>query len=358
MYQPTAYDPQYNQPDYWQLQAQQWKAKQAGANGDPSSTTIAPPLPIPPHLQNHHSHTSTPPHASSSTNKLTSNQSDHHTPPSMSRNDSPLLDSSSRDKSVEKEEENAAKTLDHSVDLDTRLKMLMKDKSSAVPAFLLESLIGEEEEEKAEEEVETSVNNEDNNASSPISFEEIKPLSRAPSPFLSRDHYLNCHSENVRIEREKYEKEMSQRSAQKRRGRRGGGRPDSRNSDAMSLSSLSSGENNILEEGPVLDANSHQYPNYYGYPNYPGGHHPSDMTGYYPTPGASGMPGSYPMYPGQPYNQHHPGMPHGYYGSNDPAQWGYNQWGGQQMPGYSNDDPMSIYQGGKADKKAIRPLIR
>ena len=78
---------------------------------------------------------------------------------------------------------------------------------------------------------------------------------------MSRDHYLNCHSEYVRIEREKHEKEMSERSSQKRhqgsrnRGRRGGGRPDSRNSDAMSLSSLSSGENNILEDGPrvVID---------------------------------------------------------------------------------------------------------
>ena len=372
MYQPTAYDPQYNHPDYWQLQAQQWKAKQAGANGDPSSTTIAPPLPLPPHLQNHHSHSSTPPHASSSTKQLTPHHSDHHTPPSLSRTDSPLLDkenkfnkpgdlhdgTSSRDKSVDKDDESATKTLDHSVDLDTRLKMLMKDKSSAVPAFLLESLQSEEEEEQVEQEVETVANNEDNHTSSPIVFEETKPLSRAPSPFLSRDHYLNCHSEYVRIERVKFETEMGQKSAQKRRGRRGGGRPDSRNSDAMSLSSLSSGENNILEEGPVLDANSHPYPHYYGYPNHPGGHHPSDMTGYYSTPAATGMPGSYPMYPGHPYNQNHPGLPHGYYGSNDPAEWGYNQWSGHQMPGYPNDDPMLMYQGGKADEKALRPLLR
>ena len=228
MYQPTMYDPQYNQADYWQLQAQQWKAKQAGANGDPSSTTIAPPLPIPPHLQNHHSMGSTPPPASSS-KQLTPHHSDHHTPPSLSRTDSPLLDkdsknnksgdpkdgNSSRDKSVEKEEPSAAKTLDHSVDLDTRLKMLMKDKSSAVPAFLLESLQSEEEEEEqVEQEVETVVNNGNqdsfnNHTPSPFPLEEFKPLSRAPSPFMSRDHYLNCHSEYVRLEREKHEKEIT-----------------------------------------------------------------------------------------------------------------------------------------------------
>ena len=382
------YDPQYNQADYWQLQAQQWKAQQAGANGEPSSTTIAPPLPIPPHLQNHPSMGSTPPPPASSSKQLTPHHSDHHTPPSLSRTDSPLLDkdsknnksgdpkdgNSSRDKSVEKEEPSAAKTLDHSVDLDTRLKMLMKDKSSAVPAFLLESLQSEEEEEQVEQEVETLVENGNqdslnNHAPSPFPLEELKPLSRAPSPFLSKDHYLNCHSEYIRIEREKHEKEMSERSSQMRhqgsrnRGRRGGGRPDSRNSDAMSLSSLSSGENNILEEGPVLDGHSHPYSHYYGYPHHPGGHHPSDVTGYYPT---SGIPGSYPMYPGHPYDssnvpphlmgggsQYHPGMPHGYYGSHDPAEWGYSQ-----MPGYPNDDPMLMYQGGKTDKKSIRPLIR
>merc|ERR1712226_1746301 len=46
-------------------------------------------------------------------------------------------------------------------------------------------------------------------------------------------------------------------------------------------------------------------------------------------------------------------MPHGYYGSHDPAEWGYSQ-----MPGYPNDDPMLMYQGGKTDKRSIRPLVR
>ena len=299
---------------------------------------------------------------------------------------------SDKDKSVEKDESNAAKALDHSVDLDTRLKMLMKDKSSAVPAFLLESLQSEEEEEEAVQEVETTAtNNLNQNSYSPSSclIEEVKPLSRAPSPFISRDHYLNCHAEQVKIEQARHEKEMSmQRSSQKRhqgsrsRGRRGGTRPDSRNSDAMSLSSLSSGENNILEDGPMLEGHSQLYPHhYYGYPPHhpsyhPGGLNPSDAShGYYQSSATTHA--SYPMYPapGNQYDaanmpphlmgrsQYHPGMSHpGNYGAHGTnTDWGYGNWGGNggMATGYPNDDPMLIFQqGGKSDKKSIRPLVR
>lgn len=404
------YDPQYNQEDYWQAQAQQWKAMQqvSSANGDTSTvastaTTAAsavgnPPLPIPPHLQNHHSMGSTPPPASSTTSSK--QLTPHQTPPSLSRTDSPLLEKEARsnkvgelqdersdkDKSVEKDESNAAKSLDHSVDLDARLKMLMKDKSSAVPAFLLDCLQSEEEEEEVEQEVEsTAANNLNQNSYSPSScpIEELKPLSRAPSPFLSRDHYLNCHEEQVKVEQARHDNEMSQQSSsQKRhqggrsRGRRGGARPDSRNSDAMSLSSLSSGENNILEDGPMLEGHSQLYPpQYYGYPPHhpsypPGGLNPSDAShGYYQSSATTHA--SYPMYPapGHPYDaanmpphlmgrsQYHPGMPQpGNYGTH-----GYGNWGGNggMGAGYPNDDPMLIFQqGGKSDKKSIRPLVR
>ena len=384
MYQPTIYDPQYSQPDYWQVQAQQWKVMQA-ANGDPSSvssSTNVPPLPIPPHLQqNHHSSVGSP---STSSKQPTPHQTDHHTPPSLSRTDSPLLDKDSKniksvdvnedklnaDKKEVEKEDTKANSLDHSVDLDTRLKMLMKDKSSAVPAFLLESLqTDEEEEEEVEQALEIATTSHMNKNSSntcspsPHIVEDLKPLSRAPSPFISRDHYLVCHEDQVKIQRAKQEREMD-RGSQKRqqggksRGRRGG-RPESRNSDAMSLSSLSSGENNILEEGPMIGS----HPHYYGYSSYPvGAVHPSDASGYYQSSGA--VPGSYHMYPGStghpnvpPHfmgGSQYPGMHHNQYGEHD---WGYN-WGGNAVPGYPTDDPMLMYQGGKSDKKTIRPLVR
>ena len=395
MYQPTGYDPQYNQADYWQVQAQQWQAMQA-ANGDSvlKNSTAAPvPLPIPPHLQNHHSHGSTPPPTSTS-RQQTPHQVDSHTPP-LNRTDSPLLDNevrdnkvgevveekpcvNTRDKSVEKDDTNTggAKSLDHSVDLDTRLKMLMKDKSSVVPAFLFESLQSDEDEE-VEEEVETTTINVNQNSLNMYSpsgavVEELKPLSRAPSPFLSQNHYLDCHAERVKCEQVKREKEMSKLQKRHQGGRSRGrrGRPDSRNSDAMSLSSLSSGENNILEEGPLLEG--HPHPSYYyGYPSYPaGGLHPPDGSGYYQHSAVA--PGAYPMYPGVPGHAYdaanmppphlmggpqYAGMPHSQYGSTG-ADWSYN-WGGNVMgTGYPTDDPMSIYQAGKSDKKSIRPLVR
>ena len=375
-YQPTQYDPQFNQANYWQEQAQRY-AMQA-ANGDKASSSSSAPLPIPPHLQHQQNVMGTTPPSISSSSKqhATPHEADHFTPPTLSRTGSPLLDKDAKndeikerklvkDGSGENEEDSKeSKACDHSVDLDTRLKMLMKDKSSVVPAFLFESLQADEEEEEVETANDEANNSMNQNSSdiqcSPSTYnaiENMKPLSRAPSPFLSQEHYLHCHNERIQIEQAKREKEVGRGSQKKSQGRNRGrrGRPDSRNSDAMSLSSLSSGENNILEEGPTLDPSSY----YYGYP-------PSAYPGYYPGT-ASHVPGSYPyVHPGHPYDASNP--PHLMAGSEmHPGydyrgqEWGYTGWAGpngQAPMMYSTDDPMLMYQNGKSDKRSIRPLVR
>ena len=84
---------------------------------------------------------------------------------------------------------------DGQVDLDTRLKMLMKGGiSSAVPAFLLEG-VGKSDDENVE--VEDELAKIDLNKDKQKSKYELikKPLSRPPSPFLSEKIYLEAHKE-------------------------------------------------------------------------------------------------------------------------------------------------------------------
>lgn len=98
---------------------------------------------------------------------------------------------------------------DHQVDLDTRLKMLMKDKTGAMPAFLMEELNGSEseaEEGEAKDDDEVALmasqmaRHEDLKQFFPLLPDEI-PLERAPSPFLTPDHYLEAHKEFLRERR-------------------------------------------------------------------------------------------------------------------------------------------------------------
>ena len=108
--------------------------------------------------------------------------------------------------------------------------------------------------------------------------------------------------------------------------------------DGMSLSSLSSGENNILQQGPL--------PNYYGY-------------GYPPPPGFDPMAQGHQSWYTQQYMQGHPHA----------QQWGnYNgmipHQQHQHYPHYNDQtpwqDPMeAMNEGLKSGKKNVfRPIIK
>ena len=104
------------------------------------------------------------------------------------------------------------------------------------------------------------------------------------------------------------------------KGGGGLGRPISRNSDWMSLSSLSSGDNNILEQGPQqgppppTGGPHYPPPGYPGFPPHPGGPPPPHgwpppMAGYppgYPPPPGHQMHGGWHHLGPGPYG-HHPG---------------------------------------------------
>ncbi|TRY70386.1 hypothetical protein TCAL_08908 [Tigriopus californicus] len=254
LYQPTSYDPNYEKPEYWLQQAQNYAAA--------ASVHAA-------HL--------TQPHPGDLSQM----------PPSMEMgqtlpvpSDVPgVLKEAIDAPPVPSEDQSEG---EHKLDLDTRLKMLMKDKS--VPAFLLQELNAESESESEKEDKLAAPLPTVSGMTAdmtelpqvfPLQPDEV-PLDRAPSPFLSSQHYLTCHKDWLAERRRKIALEMG--GVQSALSEFHTGRPKragSRNSDQMSLSSLSSGDNNILEQGP--DA--------YAAPPY----------GYYPPPVPGGaVPPGYP----------------------------------------------------------------
>ncbi len=272
---------------------------------------------------------------------------------------------------------------DHKVDLDTRLKMLMKGQAGAMPAFLLDELAADASDDEDDKEM-AEINNrqvpdprrQQNGPSSsqvhqqqqqqqqqrqeleePKPFEEWQPLSRPPSPFLTRDQYLSCHQDwqherqvthNIRLQRILRAKALAAASAAKEA-------KANNDDDRMSLSSLSSAENNILEQGPGAlmpgggGAAHGAYHNAYGY-------YPPHQAGY---PGEAG----------QWYQQQHPEgfWPPGYdqqqpqfdkYGRPlfNPASQYYddNQWNSNWT---SLNYVKANMTGGKSDRNLVRPII-
>ena len=129
----------------------------------------------------------------------------------------------------------------------------------------------------------------------------------------------------------------------------------SRNSDQMSLSSLSSGDNNILEQGPqgFPHPGGMQYPYPPGMPPPQGGWYPPApgypphmQQGYYPS-GPYGYPGGGPGPPGGPY----PG---------GPGDWGpgMSHWNGDVNPydAYNMDMAGQSFQ--KPGPKSVRPVMK
>ncbi len=110
------------------------------------------------------------------------------------------------------------------IDLDTRLKMLMKDKTGAMPAFLLQELnSGSDESDK---ETSTDKKSKSKVVDAKDDDDPDAPLSRPPSPFLSAEHYYA----NLKNRTKK-------KSGMGSRNSKSGNRPSSQNSDRMSLSS-------------------------------------------------------------------------------------------------------------------------
>merc|ERR1712223_1457078 len=168
-------------------------------------------------------------------------------------------------------------------------------------------------------------------------FIEEPPLSRAPSPFLSESHYLECHGSWQAKRKSEFEKSQQLKLA--------ASKSSPKSDDRMSLSSLSSAENNILEQGVSLQ------PNYYGYfgappPGYdPSGAHQSHHQGWYT----------------QHYMQHpHQQWPPDY---NIPH---HHQSMMQSYPSYDHQkpwqDPYEVVKeslkSGKSSKNVFRPFIK
>ena len=146
-------------------------------------------------------------------------------------------------------------------------------------------------------------------------------LSRPPSPFLSEVTYQKCHESWQKQKHEDFNKKhgISVKASPK-------------SDDRMSLSSLSSGENNILQQGPTL-------PNYYGYYPPPPGYEQSWYTQQYmqPPPGHGQWPTDYNI--NQQHQQH--------YHQNQQTPW--------QDPYHSIRESL---KSGKSDKNVFRPVIK
>lgn len=289
-YQQTPFD-----PNYWQQEAQKYAAAAATAAGG---------LPHQP------------------------------TPPPSSTN----LDMSFEAPNVIKDEDEKIKDEndedDHQVDLDTRLKMLMKGKAgAAMPSFLLDELNGSEKDESEEEikDIVSKSNNDHLVPELPPSFNPDPILSRPPSPFLSESHYQKCHDAWQNDKREKFNKLHNIENS----------KASPKSDDRMSLSSLSSGENNILQQGPL--------PNYYGYyPPPPGYDHQSWYTQQYMHQPGSGaeISSQWPLDYNVPHQQQHHHHQH-YYQNQNNAIW--------QDPYHSIRESL---KSGKSDKNVFRPVIK
>ena len=286
-YQQTPFD-----PNYWQQEAQKYAAAAATA-------LHTPPQPTP--------------------------------PPSSTNLDMSFEAPNIKDEEKIKDENDED---DHQVDLDTRLKMLMKGKAgAAMPSFLLDELNGSEGEEESEGEIKDIVSKSNNDhlvPELPPTFTPDPILSRPPSPFLSESHYQKCHDAWQNDKREKFNKLHNI------------GQPASKASpksdDRMSLSSLSSGENNILQQGPL--------PNYYGYyPPPPGYDHQSWYTQQYmQQPGGPEGSSQWPLDYNVPHQQQHH---HQNYYQNQNNVW--------QDPYHSIRESL---KSGKSDKNVFRPVIK
>ena len=128
------------------------------------------------------------------------------------------------DESVAEPSRNVAAVDNVVLDLDTRLKLLMKDKTGAMPAFLLQELNSGSDNE-SEKEAEKSPNKKSVEQIGKLEEDEEEddsPLSRPPSPFLSDEHYFA----NLLNRTKKNSETRNAKSA----------RPQSQNSDRMSLS--------------------------------------------------------------------------------------------------------------------------
>lgn len=222
------------------------------------------------------------------------------------------------------------------VDLDTRLKMLMTSGPDNIPAFLQfdkSDSESEQEEEKpalVEEEMEALappqylVTAAHLSQMFPLEPDEV-PLSRPPSPFIGTEEYHQCHKQWLEEKRA-------------RTNPHGGNNGRlSRQSDKMSLSSLSSEDNKILEQGPDTSYPPPP-PGYHGYypPGYPGSQWPAAP----PPPPPGGDYASHHQY----YSQHHPGydstypyaMGEEFYG-HDGQKWGETQGGYPPGQKYTKD---------------------
>ena len=182
------------------------------------------------------------------------------------------------------------------LDLDTRLKLLMKNKDANMPAFLIPTDSSDEDTQAVPK------------AAPAAPVEDTRPLSRAPSPFISHEAYLASHRDTLALDN--MDKVTSALTGVTM------GRADD---DRMSLSPLSEG-------GDLAELPDHTQPQFPGQPGY--------WPGYYA--GAGG-------YYGHAHGEHHDqwGGQYPHYGWADPG-YHYNQYSEEQE---RKDRAKQKYQG-------------
>jgi len=179
-------------------------------DADTGGSRFAPPLPLPAVQQDnsnhrhHHHHfpANSPPQPpptvkSGSNSAATSNSASNKASaiPSVSETVGSLPDGGAGAggrgvvEGVDVEEGEQKSEGERSIDLDTRLQMLMKGKASNMPAFLMGSESSSENEQPPPPPPMPPTS-----APAPPAVPEIRPLSRTPSPFISRCEYLASHS--------------------------------------------------------------------------------------------------------------------------------------------------------------------
>ena len=197
------------------------------------------------------------------------------------------------------------------LDLDTRLKMLMKNKDANMPAFLIPTDSSDEEPGQPGQPPAPAV-------------EDTRPLSRAPSPFLSHEAYLASHRDTLALDNmDKVNSALAGVNM---------GRADD---DKMSLSPLSEGGDLAELPGHSLAAQMPGQPGYW--------------PGYYA--GAGGY------YAGQGQGEHQHdqwGGQYPHYGWGDTGGYNYNQYSEEQE---RRDRAKQKYQGKNPLKVIIENVL-
>ena len=181
-------------------------------------------------------------------------------------------DKKAKDAKKEEDEQN--------LDLETRIAMLLQNKDSSIaPPFLsLTDEQSDEETKKSSSSGETEP--EELSGGEEKAAPPQEPLSTPPSPFLSQEIYLHWHKTTQELQQEAQKEENKERLKRLKKKIGKGKKKKEESSqingvnddDHMSLSSLSSTEDPILQQESTQETEpnpSAPYPPHFSYPSFP-----------------------------------------------------------------------------------------